>query len=550
MVLSLALSCVKEGDTPAPVTEGQVVHYRAGIQTEMVTRATIGDDLKYQFEEGDKVYLESEDGKLYGVLSMIVDDGIGKNVAYFEGDLKYTGETPLDNPQVNLVLVSKEDELHTVTGGKVNPVTSASYQANKWASSLEEAVSRLSHFTGTGNYKDFKFTLHQQSGFLKCFVRMKSVEAPVGREFTARLLNNAQPFREATVTVSETGAIPFVFAYLGGSVTLDNAELVVEHENSQMASFDVAGSALAANKYYSISRSTLSFDGFKIKARDNNTEVWFNYTYADSGIEYSRDFGETWTQYPSNKPHITLQKGEVICVKGNRENYYNDKLNSQGWWDPQDKPIFRASTGALCYISGNIMSLLSDKVNISESAFEGAFSRGNSNAVNYIDIEADAPLILPATTMALRCYMNMFRNCTSLTRAPQFTVQVTAEKCCYNMFRKCSGLKDVSSIQLPALTLSIDCYRELLRECTSFTGAAPVLPAPVLVQGCYQQMFSKTPLTSVTCLATNISATDCLSQWMSDIKNSGTFYKAPGMTSFPTGVNGILSNWTVVDYSE
>lgn len=194
------------------------------------------------------------------------------------------------------------------------------------------------------------------------------------------------------------------------------------------------------------------------------------------------------------------------------------------------------------------MSLLADEENLSESAFQGAFSKGKT-AINYIDIHPDDPLILPVTTLARQCYMQMFRNCTSLTRTPQFTVEGTAYRCCYNMFRDCKNLVDVSGIELPAMTLSQDCYRELLRGCTSLKGAAPTLPAKTLVTECYRQMFADAKITSIICLATDISASNCLTNWMSGVSSTGTFYRAPGV-NYPRNANGIPSGWTVVDYTE
>lgn len=544
-VFCVAHSCKKEASVPTPEGEAQTVHYRAAIETGVVTKATIGEDLKYQFEEGDRVYLESEDGNLYGLLSMVSDGGVGKKTAYFEGDLQYVGEDPLDNPAVNLTLLSKQDELHSFKDGKLSAVTSASYASNKWASSLEEAISHLSHFIGSGNFNDKTFTLHQRSGFLKCFVRMKKAEAPVDSDFTVKLFNSdsEEPFRQASITVTTAGEIPFVFAYLGDEVTLENAKLVVEQDNTQVAGFyDIKDMALAGNKYYSISRSTLSFDGFKIKAAYNTT-ITFNYNYTDSGIEYSLDYGESgWIPY--TEP-FTLKADEVACIRGERENYKNVK-SGDAWWTPADKPIFTST--ALCYISGNIMSLLKDKVNISVSAFQGAFSRGGTELKN-IDIDPLDPLILPATKLAWGCYMRMFHNCTSLTTAPTFTVEVTAEKCCYNMFRKCSNLVNVGSIQLPAMDLTLDCYRELFRECSKLTEA-PVLPAKTLVQDCYRQMFSKSGIRTIICLATDISATTCLDQWLSEVSGGGTFYTDPSMTDkYPRTVSGIPSNWDVQPYN-
>lgn len=543
MVLSLVTACKKEVETPSSTPEVHTVYYRASIRTDVDTRATVGADMVYKYEAGDRVYVESEDGQLYGFLSLTDEGGVGEHVAYFEGSLTYTGAIPRDNDMpVSLMLVSETDDLHTVTDGKVDAVTSGSYRMDAWAPSLEEAVRRLSHLTGSGQLSDKNFTLHQQSSFLKCAVKMTPSQAPVNSEITARLVSNNTPLREVSVTVTHAGQLPFVFAFLGNDVSLEDAQLTIEWKDSgnaeQSKSFSVANQLLAANTYYSITRSTLPFEGFCITATANNTSIKFNY----DGIRYSRDYGETWTNYTVQ---FTLDADEVICVEGSRTNYKND-AGTDAYGTPSNKPIFDANK--LCYISGNIMSLVADAEHLSESAFQGAFSKGSNNQVTYIDINPDFPLILPVKTLADKCYMQMFRNCTSLQCAPQFRVEGTAYRCCYNMFRQCTNLTDISGIELPAMELSQDCYRELLRQCSNLK-TSPVLPAKTLVQECYRQMFSASGITTIVCLATNISATNCLSEWVSGLPGKGTFYKAPGV-NYPRNNNGIPSGWTVVEYTE
>lgn len=543
-VLSLVVACNREAGTPSPTPEVQSIRYKAFFRTDVGTRATVGNDMVYKFEAGDRVYVESEDGNVSGFLSLSDNTEVGNHEAYFEGDLSYVGGSEIldSNPLITLVLVSGTDDLHSVTDGKVNAITGSSYGQGTWAPSLEDAVSRLSHFTGSGHLKDNSFTLHQQSSFLKCSVLMSSADAPLDREMTVKLLNNSTLIREASLTVSHAGSLPFVFAFLGDNVSLENAQLVIEWKDSgntdHSNNFDVSNQTLVANTYYSISRSTLSYDGFKITAISNGTTIKFNY----DGIEYSLDYGENWTSYTGP---FTLKAEQVACIKGNQTSYVNDS-KTDAYGTPGDKPIFEANKK--CYISGNVMTLLQDTEHLSEGAFQGAFSMGKT-AVTYIDIDRDAPLILPVTTLAPQCYMQMFRNCTSLTRTPQFTVEGTAYRCCYNMFRDCQNLTDVSGIELPAMILSQDCYRELLRGCTSLTGAAPTLPAKTLVTECYRQMFADAKITSIICLATNISASNCLTNWMSNVSSTGTFNKAPGVT-YPRNASGIPSGWTVAEYSE
>ena len=124
--------------------------------------------------------------------------------------------------------------------------------------------------------------------------------------------------------------------------------------------------------------------------------------------------------------------------------------------------------------------------------------------------------MLPATTLAVDCYSSMFSGCTSLTAAPE----------------------------LPATTLAAYCYSSMFSGCTSLT-AAPVLPATTLAVDCYQSMFSGcTHLASVTCLATDISASNALKTWLRNVSATGTFTKAAGV-NYPSGESGIPTGWTV-----
>ncbi|MBR4631269.1 MAG: hypothetical protein IKO57_12655, partial [Treponema sp.] len=82
--------------------------------------------------------------------------------------------------------------------------------------------------------------------------------------------------------------------------------------------------------------------------------------------------------------------------------------------------------------------------------------------------------------------------------------------------------------------------------CSSLTEA-PALPATTLAAGCYYLMFSGcTSLTAVTCLATDVSATDCTKNWLSSVAANGTF-TTPSGTNWSSGVNGIPEGWTRVD---
>ena len=114
-----------------------------------------------------------------------------------------------------------------------------------------------------------------------------------------------------------------------------------------------------------------------------------------------------------------------------------------------------------------------------------------------------------------------------------------------SLFRNCSNIVSVSSNFLPATTISYGCYRNMFQNCTSLK-VAPVLPASILENYCYSYMFQNcTNLRDIKMLATNISAHNCLYNWVGGVSSTGTFVKNAAMTRLPTGKSGIPTGWTV-----
>ena len=138
---------------------------------------------------------------------------------------------------------------------------------------------------------------------------------------------------------------------------------------------------------------------------------------------------------------------------------------------------------------------------------------------------ATAP-VLPATTLAASCYVSMFVGCSALTTAPELPATTLTERCYGGMFFDCTSL--TTAPELPATTLAQECYYNMFRGCTSLTTA--VLPAKTLVAGCYASMFwDCTNLSNLTMLATEVSAgddetkTSCTDMWLFNAgKNAST----------------------------
>ena len=188
------------------------------------------------------------------------------------------------------------------------------------------------------------------------------------------------------------------------------------------------------------------------------------------------------------------------------------------------------------------------------------------------------PTRLPATTLGGSAYNQMFSGCTQLGSAPTFPSEkgtlsgtqtcyrmfenckaltavsgqlfsedtVLTEECFHGFFRYCSGLSSVPVGYLPSVNMAKWCYRGMFEE-TAIT-TAPDLPATTLANECYRYMFyACKSLSSIRCLATNPGGSTTPNFTGGGVAASGTFYKKAGVTSWPTGANGIPNGWTVVE---
>lgn len=213
---------------------------------------------------------------------------------------------------------------------------------------------------------------------------------------------------------------------------------------------------------------------------ENNNAIYLKaYDIPYATISASTDNGSTWTAYTSttggNGTTIaTLNAGDKVLIKGTNETHLYYRFNSSGQFE----------------IYGNIMSLL----------YGDNFSGQTALTDNYL-------------------FLSLFSGCTGLTSA--------------------------ENLIMPATTLTTACYQQMFRDCTSLT-TAPELPATILANSCYSNMFRGcTSLNYIKCLATDISAYDCTYYWVLNVASSGTFVKASSMTGWTTGVNGIPNNWNV-----
>ena len=306
-------------------------------------------------------------------------------------------------------------------------------------------------------------------------------------------------------------------------------------------------------------------------------------------LEYSTD-QQAWTTLPNNTASPAINTGERIYLRGNATSAFDMANMMLG--------IGHFNITQQCNVGGNIMSLLfnddfEDKTDL--TGYDGAFS-GLFIGQPIVDA---SELILPATTLSMGCYFGMFAGCTSLTTAPALPATTLSMACYFSMFGNCSSLTTAPA--LPATTLANECYNQMFRDCTSLTTApalpattlanecygsmfvnctqleiAPALPATTLAKQCYYTMFSGctslttapalpattladncymymfrgcTNLNYIKMLATDISASTCLSSWVKNVSSTGTFVKNPALSesTIGRGADGIPEGWTVVD---
>jgi len=213
---------------------------------------------------------------------------------------------------------------------------------------------------------------------------------------------------------------------------------------------------------------------------------------------YFRNSGGNWSGYMENiVEEYDEETGETIEVT------YTDAVSN----------IFYGVNSTFT-VGGNAKTLL-DYTNLNITIEEYSFNYLFNGFTTLTDA---SNLTLPDITLANNCYNSMFNGCTSLTSAPS----------------------------LPATTLADSCYQNMFNGCTSLTSA-PSLPATTLADSCYESMFySCSALNEVTTYADDISANNCITNWLQNVSNSGTLYNN-GSATYPTNsASGIPTGWTEV----
>ena len=164
----------------------------------------------------------------------------------------------------------------------------------------------------------------------------------------------------------------------------------------------------------------------------------------DISLEYSLD-GKNWKSYSIREDIYLLDEDKLFFRAGETGN----RRFSKGIDD-----YYQFDISGEIAARGNIMSLLDRRC-------------GHNSVPSY-------------------AFFNLFKDCVSLTEAPELPATKFAEGCYGGMFADCTGL--TKAPKLPATNLAESCYGAMFLGCTNLTKA-PALPATELADGCYNSMF-------------------------------------------------------------
>lgn len=135
-------------------------------------------------------------------------------------------------------------------------------------------------------------------------------------------------------------------------------------------------------------------------------------------------------------------------------------------------------------ISGNIMGLIDGFSEVTTIPSLYCFYRLFLGISLIYDVSA---LRLPATSLQIGCYREMFKGCNSITAAPELPAMATKNYCYESMFMGCTSL--ISAPELPAITTTFYCYQNMFNGCSALVNGPTVLPAVKIAGAAYYSMF-------------------------------------------------------------
>ena len=260
MAAALALTACNSDDKtteapPAPsCQQGEVktIPYSVTVGgDEAAMRATVDADLKtLRFAAGDQLYISASGRDDVQAVLTLKAGGEGQTSAAFEGQLTYTGDSPADDLTLDAVLVGADNQLYTISGGRV---TDKTYPTTTFCKDVDEAVRQYSSLTGSATFASRSFTLTQGTAFLDFSITLlDGTEAGWSKSYTYYRAGSAVCSSDVTAENDGGNVVArFVLPVEAGD-HFDHSELAID--DGGRISF--GGSAEIKPKVYRVARSS------------------------------------------------------------------------------------------------------------------------------------------------------------------------------------------------------------------------------------------------------------------------------------------------------
>lgn len=466
--------------------------------------------------------LAKQDGKLETIAEKYdyrMKDGATLKVVL--GSASIEGAVSLEN-QLAIVRFSLTDgtsalsaskfEILDKTGSAITTVTPSS-AASEFYAAMSPADAQTFHFVATKGdekyyYSKYGATLVAGKYYQQDMTLADMLHTPLTLEAT-----------EDATTITVTNAKTFQYAKNGGdriTVTVPGTDISISINTGDIVQFYSTNAGLVNDNAFNIQPDKKTYVyGNVMSLIDDGTEGFAN----DKTIEGKDALRGLFKGASLLVSHA--MKKILLPATTLKDGCYQDMFNGcTGLTTAPDLPATTLATDCYTGMFKGCTGLTSlpEKLLPAKTLANNCYVNMFYGCTGLTSLPAD---LLPAKTLAAKCYAQMFHSCTGLTTLPANLLPATTlESHCYAyMFTGCSGLTTLPANLLPVTTLYNSCYWGMFENCTSLT-TAPDLPAQTLVGSCYYLLFDGcTKLSSVKCLATSISASDCLGDWL---KGAGT----------------------------
>lgn len=284
-----------------------------------------------------------------------------------------------------------------------------------------------------------------------------------------------------------------------------------------------------------------------VSLADNNTFTLTNGSTAARNLSYSLDDGTNWSSFSLAKSATqtiaTINSGDTIIMKGS-----NTQLASE-----YNKGCYFRGTQNY-EVEGNISSLINN--NDTDTEITGGtfhFAQLFSGDTHLISAEN---LKVVSTTLYQSSFNGIFRDCSNLQKAPDLSIPTTlAQETYSSMFEGCTSMSQPPAV-LSATTAVLTSYKRMFCMNRNSKVTTQMTKSPIMIGNFgsetgvtkdFQVFKGNGSLTEVKCFWTNDSGSfGGLSEWMSNVSSSGTFYKRSSQT-FQQNPGGIPTTWTIVN---